>query len=167
MSRAYDDVFSESLLDLHPNAALKIHVMRDPAFEPQGVALEVAPAGMPHVTIEDPATCGGVLVEWVLDSRSHLEPHEHMTLEPSERVPTADEMTRLIEGIGERTWHGTIRSTAVQPHDMNDEIRVLFDARRLPEGDHWRVAWPYDLVLVSPEREIEDRIENWLVIETL
>jgi len=76
-------------------------------------------------------------------------------------------MTRLIEGIGERTWHGTIRSTAVQPHDMNDEIRVLFDARRLPEGDHWRVAWPYDLVLVSPEREIEDRIENWLVIETL
>ena len=166
MSRAFDDVFSESMLDVHPHAIFKIHVMRDPAFQPNGVALEVAPAGVPHVTIEDPATCGGVLIEWDVDSRSRIEPHEELRIEAADRTPEGEQLARLTHGIGDRTWHGVIEAEAVRTHEMNDEVRAFFDARRFPRGDHWRVAWSYDLVLIAPGQEVEDRIGAWVVIET-
>lgn len=165
MTRAFDDVLSSSLFRPRPSAELIVHVMRDENFAPNGIALEVAPAGIPHVVVDDRRRKEPLVLHWALDARSHLEPGEELHIETKPYGPDLEEEGLLCRDLGPRVWCGWLAPDAVEIQDLRDEVRVVIDPRDLPHHDAWRVAWGYDLVLVS-HRLVAERLDPWLVIET-
>jgi hypothetical protein len=166
MTRAYDDVFSNALFRPRPVASFRVHLMRDPSFAPHGIALEVAPAGIPHVVLDEADRSGAVVLHWTLDARSHLLPGEELHITTKSHGPDVEEEAELCKGLAGRTWRGWLPAEAAEIHDMRDEVRVLVDGRDLPKHGRWRVAWGYDLVLVAHAVETE-RLDPWVIIESV
>ena len=165
MTRAFDDVLSGSLFRPRPSAELIVHVIRDEHFPPNGIALEVVPAGIPHVVVAHRHREEPLVLHWALDSRSHLDPGEELHIETKPYVPDLTEEGLLCRDLGPREWCGWLAPDAVEIQDLRDEVRVVIDPRDLPRHDAWRVAWGYDLVLVS-HKTVAERLDPWLVIET-
>lgn len=164
MSRAYDDVFSHGLLDVEPAATFSVHVMRDSSFGPEGVALEIAPAGVPHVRIVTPRE-GPVVLEWTLDERSQLHGAEELVVEPVLHelpVHLADAARENLEG---RRWCGPIAPERVSTSEASERCVAVIRAHDLPDRRAWRTAWGYELSLVTRTR-IEEMVEAWVILES-
>ena len=164
MSRAYDDVFSHGLLAIEPALTFAVHVLRDPVFTPEGVALELTPVGVPRIAVARPLG-PPVVLHWDLDDRSHLLAGEELVVEPLLRPAPAEIRARFRSDLGDRIWRGELPPDTVHLHQTRTACQAAIDAKEFPSDPAWRVAWGYEMVLVTRTR-IEERMEGWVILES-